>query len=149
DEVRQFAQQGGGFLEADTVVSDRSYEVALAAAGTGVAAVDAVLDGPERQAVCLTRPPGHHALANAAMGFCLFNNVAVAARHAVEVHGLSRVLIVDWDVHHGNGTQAIHYEDEQTYFFSAHRHPFYPGTGLQDETGSGCGLGTVFNLPLT
>ena len=140
--------QGGGRVEADTVMSPRSYEVACRAAGAAIAAVDGVLTTPHRQALCLTRPPGHHALSDAIMGFCLFNNVAVAAAHAISAYGLDRVLIVDWDVHHGNGTQDIFYENEQVGFLSVHRYPFYPGTGAADETGSGPGLGTKFNLPL-
>lgn len=146
--LSKFAEKGGGRIEADTVVSPRSYEVARLAAGTGVAAVDTILGGDETRAACLVRPPGHHALRHQAMGFCLLNNVAVAAAHAVEQHELSRVLIVDWDVHHGNGTQASFYRSEQVYFLSIHRFPFYPGTGAADETGEGKGLGTTMNLPI-
>ncbi len=146
--VEEFAERGGGRIEADTVLSPKSYDVALRAAGTAIEAVDQVLSGQHEQAVCLIRPPGHHALHAGAMGFCLFNNVAVAARHAQKAHGLDRVLIVDWDVHHGNGTQDAFYQDGQVYFFSAHRWPFYPGTGAKSETGQGEGLGTIFNLPL-
>lgn len=146
--MRQFADAGGGHVESDTVLSPRSYDVAVKAAGTAIEAVDQVLSGEYNQAVCLIRPPGHHAVPSAAMGFCLFNNVAVSARHAIEAHGLERVLIVDWDVHHGNGTQDMFYEEEQVTFFSAHRWPFYPGTGATYETGHGRGLGTIFNLPL-
>jgi acetoin utilization deacetylase AcuC-like enzyme len=149
--VEQFAGRGGGRIETDTVVSRRSYDVALRAAGAAVAAVDRVLaaeTAEERHALCLTRPPGHHALPASAMGFCLFNNVAIAARHAQAVHGVERVLIVDWDVHHGNGTQDMFYEDPSVCFFSVHRFPFYPGTGRVSETGRGAGLGTTFNLPL-
>jgi acetoin utilization deacetylase AcuC-like enzyme len=142
------AALGGGRIEADTVISSQSFEVAALAAGAAVAAVDAVLAGPQRQAACLVRPPGHHALREAPMGFCLINNVAVAAVHALRRHGLSRVLIVDWDVHHGNGTQAIFYDSPEVHFFSVHRYPFYPGTGAGNETGTGPGLGTKFNLPL-
>ena len=146
--VRRFAAQGGGRIEIDTICSPRSFEVASLAAGTAVAAVEAVLAGEHRRAVCLVRPPGHHALPDHPMGFCLFNSVAVAAGHAREALGVERVLIVDWDVHHGNGTQDTFYEDGQVWFFSAHRFPFYPGTGTADETGHGAGLGTNFNLPL-
>src|SRR5205823_6948035 len=137
--VEAFAHSGGGYLDEDTVCSARSYEVALAAAGAACDAVQRVVRGEDRTALCLVRPPGHHALADAAMGFCLFNNVAIAARLAVAAHGLERVLIVDWDVHHGNGTQAIFYDSPQVYFFSAHRYPFYPGTGAAEETGVGAG----------
>lgn len=148
DTLAQFASQGGGRIEKDTVVSLESFDVALKAAGSAISAVDDVLSGTHSQAVCLTRPPGHHALMSAAMGFCLFNNAAVAAKHAEEAHGLSRILIIDWDVHHGNGTQAIFFDSPNEYFFSAHRSPFYPGTGARYETGRGDGLGTIFNLPL-
>ncbi len=148
--VEQFAKAGGGRIETDTVVSRKSFVVAANAAGTACDAVDRVLAAgtKHRIACCLTRPPGHHALADDPMGFCLFNNVAVAARHAIAAHELSRVLIVDWDVHHGNGTQDIFYEDGQVTFFSAHRFPFYPGTGDSNETGKGEGLGSTFNLPV-
>lgn len=148
DRIKQFAADGGGRLEADTVLSPRSYEVAVKAAGTACDAVDQVLGDKHRLACSLSRPPGHHARPSDAMGFCLFNNVAIAARHAIEKYELNRVLVVDWDVHHGNGTQDIFYADEQVTFFSAHRHPFYPGTGDSSETGSGSGLGTIFNLPV-
>lgn len=146
--VRQLAEKGGGRIEADTVVSPDSADVAWLAAGTAVDAVRRVLDGQDKQALCLVRPPGHHALPEAAMGFCLLSNIAIAARTAVQNMKLNRVLIVDWDVHHGNGTQDVFYEDEHVTFFSAHRFPFYPGTGRKTETGRGAGLGTTFNLPL-
>jgi len=148
ERVRRFAEAGGGRIESDTVVSRKSWDVAVRAAGTACDAVDQVLTGTQRLACCLTRPPGHHALTTDPMGFCLINNVSVAARHAQAKHRLERVLIVDWDVHHGNGTQDIFYEDGQVTFFSAHRSPFYPGSGNQDETGVGPGLGTTFNLPV-
>ncbi|MFT5095533.1 MAG: acetoin utilization deacetylase AcuC-like enzyme [Porticoccaceae bacterium] len=148
ERVREFAEQGGGRIEADTVVSRKSFDVALRAAGTACDAVNRVLKEEHTRACCLTRPPGHHALADDPMGFCLFNNAAVAARQAISEHKLSRVLIVDWDVHHGNGTQDIFYDDAEIYFLSAHRFPFYPGSGTREETGTGKGLGTVFNLPV-
>ena len=146
--VQQFCADGGGRIETDTVICPRSFEVAQYASGCAVKAVDQVLLGKTKRIFCAVRPPGHHALSKQAMGFCLINNVAVAAKHAVAQHKLKRVLIVDWDVHHGNGTQDIFYEEDQVYFFSAHRHPFYPGTGMGDETGTGKGLGTIWNLPL-
>ena len=142
------AAAGGGHIDADTVVSPQSAEVAWRAAGTGVDAVSRVLAGEDTTAVCLVRPPGHHAVADQAMGFCLLSNIAIAARAAVERFGLDRVLVVDWDVHHGNGTQDLFYEDERVTFFSAHRYPFYPGSGRKSETGRGAGLGTTVNLPL-
>lgn len=148
DAVRNFAAQGGGHIEADTVVSPRSFDVACLAVGAATAAVDAVVTGKASRALCLVRPPGHHALVGAPMGFCLFGNIAIAATHALRTHHLERMLIVDWDVHHGNGTQDIFYNNGQVYFFSAHRYPFYPGTGATNETGTGAGLGTTFNLPL-
>lgn len=148
DQVRRFAAAGGGRIEADTIVSPRSYEVACHAVGAALAAVDAVVSGLAPQALCMIRPPGHHALPHSAMGFCLLNNVALAAAHAIHKHGLNRVLIVDWDVHHGNGTQAAFYDSEQVHFMSVHRYPFYPGSGAAHETGTGAGLGTKFNLPV-
>jgi acetoin utilization deacetylase AcuC-like enzyme len=147
-QVEAWARAGGGHVEADTMMSPDSYDAAVRAAGTAVAAVEEVASGAHRRALCLVRPPGHHALHDAPMGFCLFNNVAVAAAHAVEKLGLSRVLIVDWDVHHGNGTQDAFYSDGRVHFLSAHRSPFYPGTGDTNETGTGPGLGAITNLPL-
>lgn len=146
--VDEYAKAGGGWIEQDTFLSKQSYEVARRAVGTGLAAVDAVMKGPDKSALCLIRPPGHHALAHDAMGFCLFNNIAVAADHAIKHHKLERVLVIDWDVHHGNGTQDIFYERDDVWFLSAHRSPFYPGTGAKDETGKGKGLTTKFNLPI-
>jgi acetoin utilization deacetylase AcuC-like enzyme len=118
------------------------------AAGAACDAVDRVLSGEDRTALCIVRPPGHHALPERAMGFCLFNSIAIAARCAVDKHNLDRVLIVDWDVHHGNGTQDIFYADGRVGFFSIHRWPFYPGTGASDETGTGTGLGMTRNVPV-
>ena len=149
ESVKQFAEAGGGRIEVDTVVSPRSHDVALMAAGAVCDAVQRVVGGEDDRAFCLVRPPGHHALRDESMGFCLFNNVAIASRVATSELGLERVLIVDWDVHHGNGTQATFWEDPQVGFLSIHRWPFYPGTGAKDETGSGAGLGTTVNLPIT
>jgi acetoin utilization deacetylase AcuC-like enzyme len=147
--VKAAAQHGGGRLDPDTIVSPDSFTVGLAAVGACVAAVDAVLKGTDHTALCLVRPPGHHATPTRSMGFCLFNNVALAAQHA-KSHGLTRILIVDWDVHHGNGTQDIFYEDPEVMFFSIHRFGwgFYPGTGDRDETGTGRGLGCTINEPI-
>lgn len=148
--ARQLAERGGGSLDADTVLSPESFQVALAAAGACVSAVDAVLTGSDRTALCLVRPPGHHADRAHSMGFCLFNNIALAAAHALSSHGLTRLLIVDWDVHHGNGTQDIFYEGAEVFFVSIHRYGmgFYPGTGAADETGTGHGLGFTLNVPV-
>lgn len=146
--VKQLAEHGGGQVDPDTVVCPDSFRVGLAAAGAATSAVEAVLKGNERNALCLIRPPGHHATPTRSMGFCLFNNIALAAHHARKTHGLTRVLIVDWDVHHGNGTQDIFYEEPTVLFFSIHRYGggFYPGTGAEDETGKGRGLGYTLNV---
>jgi acetoin utilization deacetylase AcuC-like enzyme len=147
-QVETLAQSGGGRIEVDTVVSPASYDVARLAAGAAADAVDRVVKGHANSALCLVRPPGHHARQADAMGFCLFNNIAIAARVATSEHRIDRVLIVDWDVHHGNGTQDAFWTDPRVGFFSIHRWPFYPGTGDRDETGSGAGLGTTINLPI-
>jgi acetoin utilization deacetylase AcuC-like enzyme len=148
--AKQLAAQGGGRLDPDTVVCPESFQVALAAAGACGAAVDAVVTGLDTNALCLVRPPGHHATPTQSMGFCLFNQIALAARHAQAAHGVDRILIVDWDVHHGNGTQDIFYADGSIFFCSIHRYGggFYPGTGAKDETGTGPGLGSTLNVPL-
>ena len=146
--IEQFVRTGGGQIEQDTVVSPRSFDAALLAAGAACDAVGRVVRGEDTNAFCLVRPPGHHALPDQPMGFCLFNNVAVAARAAIGQHGLERVLILDWDVHHGNGTQAMFWEDPSVAFLSMHRFPFYPGSGDADETGAGPGLGFTVNLPI-
>jgi len=144
----EFSCAGGGQIEGDTIMSADSFDVALLAAGAACDAVRSVVQGEHRRAFCLIRPPGHHALHASAMGFCLLNNVAIAARAAVEQLGIYRVLIVDWDVHHGNGTQDTFWTDPQVGFLSIHRWPFYPGTGRADETGGGDGLGTTVNVPV-
>ena len=133
----------------DTSVCEDSWDAALRAAGLALSAVDAVMTGQMANAFCAVRPPGHHATAARGMGFCILNNVAVAARHAQRAHGAERVLIVDWDVHHGNGTQEIFYEDGTVLFFSTHQWPLYPGTGKRGETGAGDGKGLTINCPLT
>ena len=148
DSLRQMAASGGGRIGADTVVSRQSYEVARLATGAVCDAVERVVGGEDAQALCLVRPPGHHALEAGAMGFCLLNSIAVATRVATEELALDRVLVVDWDVHHGNGTQDAFWRDPQVGFLSIHRWPFYPGTGAADESGSGPGLGTIRNLPV-
>ncbi len=148
EQVQQACEGGVRQLDADTVVSGQSYEAALLAAGAGMDAVDWVMEEGSRNAFCAVRPPGHHAEQQRAMGFCLFNNVAVAARYAIEKKQMNRVFIFDWDVHHGNGTQHSFYGDPSVYYSSVHQYPFYPGTGAGDETGSGDGLGTTLNFPL-
>ncbi len=145
--VELFARQGGGQIEADTVLSSRSDYVARLAAGAVCDAVQRVLSGEAQTALCLVRPPGHHALPGEAMGFCLFNNVAIGARWALQ-RQVQRVLVVDWDVHHGNGTQEVFWNDPQVGFFSIHRFPFYPGTGRAEETGGPDAPGTVCNVPV-
>ncbi|TEU01959.1 MAG: histone deacetylase, partial [Dehalococcoidia bacterium] len=147
--VRGTAEGGGAWLDLDTYVVSRSYEAALRSAGGVLAATDAVLDGEIASAFCLVRPPGHHATPNQAMGFCLFNNVAIAAAHALERRGLERVAILDFDVHHGNGTQDAFYSEPRVLYVSTHQYPFYPGTGHWREAGDGRGEGTTVNLPLT
>jgi acetoin utilization deacetylase AcuC-like enzyme len=149
DDVANFIRRGGGQIESDTVISPGSLEAAALAAGAVRDAVRRVVAGEDTTALCLVRPPGHHARPAGAMGFCLFNNVAIGARMAIDELQLDRVLVVDWDVHHGNGTQESFWRDEQVGFLSIHRFPFYPGTGDADETGSGPGLGTTLNLPVS
>ena len=149
DLVRREVESGRPMLSTgDADLSPRSYEAALYAAGGCLNATTAVVERRVKNAFCIVRPPGHHAESARGMGFCLFNNAALAARHAQERHGLQRVLIVDWDVHHGNGTQEIFYRDPSVYYFSVHQSPLYPGTGAADETGEGAGVGTTANVPL-
>ena len=132
----------------DTSVCEQSWDVALLAAGSVLCAVDAVVKREVENAFCVVRPPGHHATANRGMGFCILNNIAIAARYAQKQHKLKRVLIVDWDVHHGNGTQDIFYQDGSVFFFSTHLSPAYPGTGAEAETGLGSGEGATMNCAL-
>jgi len=148
ERIRDIGERGGGWLDPDTWVSPLSWETALLAAGGACDAVDAVMEGRAPRAFSLARPPGHHAEPHRAMGFCLLNSVAIAARHAQAAHGIQRVAIVDWDVHHGNGTQAIFWEDPSVLFISLHQFPFYPGSGSRAETGGGEGTGTTINIPL-
>ena len=131
----------------DTEISPGSLTAALAAAGTVISAVDAVMGGGTGRAFSAVRPPGHHASANRGMGFCVFNNIAIGARHARRRHGVERILIADWDVHHGNGTQEVFWNDGTVLFFDTHQHPWYPGTGAPDETGEGKARGLTFNRP--
>lgn len=152
DRVRkavELAANSGGWarLDADTVVSEGSWDAALAAVGSLFCAIDTVFAGGAQNAFCPVRPPGHHATVDRAMGFCLFNNVAIGARYA-QKKGIERVLIIDWDVHHGNGTEAIFYEDPHVFYLSMHQSPHYPGTGRLSDTGTGAGAGTTLNLPV-
>ncbi len=146
--IQDAAQRGGGWLDADTVMSPNSYEAAIYAAGGAIRATEAVIDGEVGSAFALVRPPGHHAISQRAMGFCLFNNVAIATKYALAKYKLERILIIDFDVHHGNGTQATFYDNPQVLYISTHQYPFYPGTGSIDETGVGEAKGTTVNIPL-
>ena len=150
--IRQMGERalsGGGQVEEDTWLSAGSDSAARLAAGSVINAIEGVVAGDDRQAMCLVRPPGHHARPDDPMGFCLYGSVAVGAADAVARLGLNRVLIVDWDVHHGNGTQEMFYDSEQVGFFSIHRHPFYPWSGAANETGTGAGLGKTINVPVS
>ncbi|MCD6518711.1 MAG: histone deacetylase [Anaerolineae bacterium] len=148
DRVRRLAEHGGGYLDADTPLGARSFQVARWAAGGAIAATRAVLSGQVQSAYALVRPPGHHATPSRSMGFCLFNNVAVAAGWALNQGGLSRVAIIDFDVHHGNGTQEAFETDPRVLYVSTHQYPFYPGTGHWQDWGKGLGEGTCLNIPL-
>ena len=148
DSIERVCASGGGNLDVDTVVSTDSFEAALHAAGGAVQMVDLLLERATPSAFSAHRPPGHHALTARAMGFCLFNNIAVAARHALDAGGLERVMILDWDVHHGNGTNDIFHESDQVLFVSIHQSPLYPGTGPATDVGSGPGRGYTVNLPV-
>ncbi len=152
ERIRSAVQQAGAtktrvFLDPDTAVAAGSWDAARAAAGSVITAVDGLLNGEAENAFCAVRPPGHHATADRAMGFCLFNNVAIGVRHARE-RGLDRALVIDWDVHHGNGTEAIFYEDGDVYYISMHQSPHYPGTGHTSHRGHGPGQGKTLNLPV-
>ncbi len=147
DFVKERVEQGYGSMDADTVLSPDSFDAAIHAVGGSVAGVDSIMKGELDQAFFAVRPPGHHAERAQAMGFCLFNNVAVAAAHLIDRHGLSKVAIYDFDVHHGNGTMHSFYEDPSVFYGSVHQWPHYPGTGLAHETGRGAGAGTTLNVP--
>lgn len=146
--IDELCAAGGGAIDADTVVVEASYEAALRAAGGAVRLVDLLMSGEARTGFSALRPPGHHAESARAMGFCLFNNVAVAARHALDAHGAGRVLVLDWDVHHGNGTNDIFHATDEVLFVSLHESPLYPGTGPASDVGSGAGTGYTVNVPV-
>jgi acetoin utilization deacetylase AcuC-like enzyme len=147
--VERVVNEGTGYLDSDTTVSVYSLEAALRGAGAACRAVDALIEGEATTAFVPVRPPGHHATPDRAMGFCLFNNVGVAARYGQSRHKeIERVAIIDWDVHHGNGTQGIFYDDPSVFYFSMHQYPWYPGTGTRSETGHGRGRDYTLNLPL-
>ena len=146
DALQRFAHDGGGMIDGDTIVCPASWDVATLAAGAALALVDAALDGGAARGFSLSRPPGHHATPARGMGFCLLNNVAIAAAHAL-ARDVPRVAIIDWDVHHGNGTQDAFYEDDRVFFCSIHQWPLYPMSGRAEERGAGDGYGWTLNLP--
>ena len=148
EHIGEVARKGGGWLDADTVMSSHSYEAACYAVGGVISATEAVMDGEVSSAFALVRPPGHHATAAQAMGFCLFNNVAIAAKYARNKYKLEHLAIIDFEVHHGKGTQEAFYNDPQVLYISTHQSPLYPGTGGMEETGSGVAGGTTVNIPL-
>ncbi|HLH31865.1 MAG TPA: histone deacetylase [Terriglobia bacterium] len=147
--LESLCERGETYVDEDTRVSPYSFEVARLAAGAATNAVDLVMKEEGERAFCVIRPPGHHATITNAMGFCLFNNAAIGARYAQAKYGVERVLIVDWDVHHGNGTQEIFWNDPTVFYFSTHQYPYYPGTGSAGERGAGKGEGTTLNIPLS
>ncbi|MEP7198785.1 MAG: histone deacetylase [Chloroflexota bacterium] len=146
--LRALCERGGGRIDADTFANAHSFDIARLAAGACIALADAVQSRTVDNGIALVRPPGHHATSAQAMGFCLLNNVAIAARHLIDAHRLERVLIVDYDVHHGNGTENIFYGDPRVLYVSTHQYPHYPGTGHWRDTGAGEGVGTTLNVPL-
>src|SRR5574337_437948 len=147
--IKKIADTGGGWLDGDTVVSTASYDAAVHAAGAPLTAIDLIMKGEEKNAFCLVRPPGHHGTPTRGMGFCLFNNVAIAAKYIQSRYRLEKIFIVDWDVHHGNGTQDAFYSDPTVLYFSMHRYPFYPGSGRREEDGQGKGKGFNINMPIS
>jgi len=147
--VARICERGGGNLDPDTVLSRESFNSALLAVGAGLTASDLIMEGKVRNAFCAVRPPGHHAEADRGMGFCIFNNVAITARYLQKKYSIERILIIDWDVHHGNGTQQIFEEDDSVFYFSIHQYPHYPMTGRAEERGTGKGEGFTLNVPLS
>jgi acetoin utilization deacetylase AcuC-like enzyme len=148
DAIRAFCAGGGGMIDADTLAVPASFDAALHAAGAAVSATERLLAGDASAAFCAMRPPGHHAEHDRAMGFCLFNSIAVAAAHAIAEGGVERVLILDWDVHHGNGTEEIFSAESNVLYASIHQSPLYPGTGPADYIGDGPAEGLTVNLPV-
>jgi acetoin utilization deacetylase AcuC-like enzyme len=147
-DIQKLCEEGAHFIDSDTHISRDSFDVARLAAGAAIVGVDAVMKAEGNRALGLVRPPGHHATPSRPMGFCLFNNAAIGARYAQAKYGVERVLIVDWDVHHGNGTQEIFWTDPTVFYFSTHQFPYYPGTGSAGERGAGKGEGFTLNIPL-
>ncbi len=147
--VKTAAREGTSWLDMDTYISPESYKVAIAAVGGGMELVSQILAGTVSNGIALLRPPGHHATSYRSMGFCLFNNIAIAARHLQKRHQVKKIAIIDWDVHHGNGTQDIFYQDPTVFYLSTHLYPHYPGSGASHETGVGKGRGTTLNFPLS
>jgi len=148
DSIERFSWAGGGALDPDTIASEGTFEAAVRGAGGAVRMVDLLMTGAHRVGASLHRPPGHHATRTEAMGFCFFNNVALAARRALDEHGAERVLVFDWDVHHGNGTNDIFHATSEVLFVSIHESPLYPGSGPASDVGSGAGEGYTVNLPV-
>lgn len=149
DWVKDACASGRHLLDqGDTMVCERSYDAALASVNAALTAADLVIAGRYDSGFCAMRPPGHHALPDSAMGFCLFANISILARYLQRRHGLGKIAIVDWDVHHGNGTQAMFYEDPSVLFVSLHQHPLWPGSGMANERGCGAGEGFTLNLPI-
>ena len=148
ESLRQLCAEGGGMLDMDTGVSPDSFNVALLAAGGAIRAIDAVMGGEVQNAFAAVRPPGHHAFPHRGKGFCLFNNAAIGARYLQKEHNLEKILIVDWDIHHGDGTNYFFYEDPSVFYFSIHQFPSYPGTGKVYENGKGRGAGYTMNVPV-
>ena len=146
--IKEVCDRGGGYIDYDTHVSAESFNIALLATGAVLRGIDAIIAGEIDNAFALVRPPGHHATPRIGMGFCIFNNIAIAARYIQQEHNLEKVLIIDWDLHHGNGTQDAFYDDPTVFYFSIHQSPFYPGTGRADETGAGAGVGFTLNFPV-
>jgi len=148
-EVHDFCKSGGGYLDPDTYATQDSYDVALYAVGGILEGIDKILNGEVDRVFCAVRPPGHHAEYAKAMGFCIFNSIAIGAHYLRKVKGIKRVFIIDFDAHHGNGTQKSFYEDNSVFYFSSHEYPFYPGTGSADERGTGKGYGYTLNVPMS